>query len=319
MDGFDGPARDESNAVAGRGLKPEPDHLPPQLWWVLASLTLAWGFNWTAMKTALSEVPPWTFRSLCLGLGAAVLFAALRAGGQRLVLPTGQWGRLWLLALLNITSWNMLVAFGVGMIESGRAATLAYTMPVWAVPLSVWLLGERITRRKLVGLGLGLGGLVLLLGESFFSLGAAPVGSLLVLGAAVSWALGTVLQKRIPVNLPVGPYTAWIMLLGGAPIFVGALVFEDFADLHDISVIAWLGTAYNIVIAFAFAHWAWIKIATSVPVSVFSISMLLIPVVGVLSGMLFLGERPSAAEYAALALVLAALLTVLRPARVARE
>jgi len=84
-------------------------------------------------------------------------------------------------------------------------------------------------------------------------------------------------------------------------------------------VIAWLGTAYNIVIAFAFAHWAWIKIATSVPVSVFSISMLLIPVVGVLSGMLFLGERPSAPEYAALALVLAALLTVLRPGRVARE
>jgi len=300
-------------------LKREPDHLPPQLWWVLASLTLAWGFNWTAMKTALSEVPPWTFRSLCLGLGAAVLFSALRAGGQRLVMPTGQWGRLWLLAILNITSWNMLVAFGVGMIESGRAAILAYTMPVWAVPLSVWLLGERITRRKLVGLGLGLGGLVLLLGESLFSLGAAPVGSLLVLGAAVSWALGTVLQKRIPINLPVGPYTAWIMLLGGTPIFIGALVFEDFSDLRDVSVIAWLGTAYNIVIAFAFAHWAWIKIATSVPVSVFSISMLLIPVVGVVSGMLFLGERPTAAEYAALALVLAALLTVLRPARVAAE
>ena len=69
----------------------EPDHLPRRLWWVLASLTLAWGFNWTAMKTALAEVPPWTFRSLCLGLGSAVLFAALRAGGQRLVLPSGQW------------------------------------------------------------------------------------------------------------------------------------------------------------------------------------------------------------------------------------
>ena len=94
----------------------EPDHLPRRLWWVLASLTLAWGFNWTAMKTALAEVPPWTFRTLCLGLGSAVLFLALRAGGQRLALPTGQWGRLWLLALLNITCWNMLVAFGVGLI-----------------------------------------------------------------------------------------------------------------------------------------------------------------------------------------------------------
>jgi drug/metabolite transporter (DMT)-like permease len=298
-------------------LNAEPDHLPQRLWWVLASLTLAWGFNWTAMKVALAEVPPWTFRSLCLGLGAAVLFAALRTGGQRLVLPTGQWGRLWLLALLNITSWNMLVAFGVGMIPSGRAAILAYTMPVWAVPLSVWLLGERITRAKLVGLALGLGGLALLLAESFSGLGSAPLGSFLVLGAALSWALGTVLQKRFPVKLPVGLYTAWIMLIGGVPIFVGALLFDDWEALRNVSVIAWLGTTYNVVIAFAFAHWAWIKIATSVPVSVFSISMLLIPVVGVLSGMLFLGERPAWTEYTALALVLVALLTVLRPGRAA--
>ena len=295
----------------------EPDHLPKRLWWVLASLTLAWGFNWTAMKVALAQVPPWTFRSLCLGLGAAVLFAALRAGGQRLILPSGQWSRLWLLALLNITTWNMLIAFGVGMIPSGRAAILAYTMPVWAVPLSVWLLGERITRAKVAGLALGLGGLALLLAESFAGLGRAPLGSLLVLGAALSWALGTVLQKRFPVRLPVGLYTAWIMLLGGVPIFAGALIFDDWGALRRVGVTAWLGTAYNVLIAFAFAHWAWIKIATSVPVSVFSISMLLIPVVGVVSGMLFLGERPAWAEYAALGLVLAALLTVLRPGRAA--
>jgi len=295
----------------------EPDHLPKRLWWVLASLTLAWGFNWTAMKVALAQVPPWTFCSLCLGLGAAVLFAALRAGGQRLVLPSGQWRRLWMLALLNITSWNMLIAFGVGMIPSGRAAILAYTMPVWAVPLSVWLLGERISRAKLAGLALGLGGLALLLAESFAGLGRAPLGSLLVLGAALSWALGTVLQKRFPVRLPVGLYTAWIMLLGGVPIFAGALIFDDWGALRNVGVAAWLGTAYNVLIAFAFAHWAWIKIATSVPVSVFSISMLLIPVVGVVCGILFLGERPAWAEYAALGLILAALLTVLRPGRAA--
>ena len=54
----------------------EPDHLPERLWWVLARLSLAWGFNWTAMNVALAEVPPWTFRSLCLGLGSAVLFGA---------------------------------------------------------------------------------------------------------------------------------------------------------------------------------------------------------------------------------------------------
>jgi drug/metabolite transporter (DMT)-like permease len=299
-------------------LSAEPDHLPRRLWWVLAALTLTWGFNWTALKVALSEVPPWTFRSLCLGLGSLVLFAALRAGGQRFAWPTGQWRRLWLLALLNITSWNMLVAFGVGMIPSGRAAILAYTMPVWAVPLSVWLLGERITGAKLLGLALGLTGLALLLGESFVSLGAAPLGSLLVLGASVSWACGTVMQKRFPANLPVGAYTAWIMLLGGVPIFIGALMFEDVRDLGRVGLWPALGTVYNVFIAFAFAHWAWIKIATSVPVGVFSLSMLVIPVLGVISGMLFLGERPTWAEYGALALVLGSCLTVVIPARQAR-
>jgi len=294
-------------------VRAEPDHLPRRLWWVLAALTFAWGFNWTAMKVALGEVPPWTFRSFCLGLGSAVLFAALRAGGQRLDVPRGQWSRLALLAFLNITCWNMLIAFGVALIPSGRAAILAYTMPVWAIPLSVWLLGERVTRRKLAGLVLGLAGLALLLGENLISLGAAPLGSLLVLGAALTWALGTVLQKRFPVSMPAGAYTAWIMLLGGVPIFFGTLLFEDLASLQGVSPRAWAGVLYNVLVSFAFAHWAWIKIATSVPVSVFSISMLIIPVIGVLSGVVFLGERPSWAEVAALVLVLSALATVIRP------
>lgn len=292
-----------------------PDHLPRRLWWLLAGLTFAWGFNWTAMKVSLAEVPPWTFRSLCLGLGAGVLFAALRAGGQNLAVPKGERGRLAMLAFFNITCWNVLVAFGLLSIPSGRAAILAYMMPAWAIPLSILVLGERFTGRKLMGLAFGMLGLVLLLGDGLASLGSAPVGSLLVLGASVSWALGTVLQKRYPMSMPAGPYTAWIMLLGGVPIFVGALAFDDLRALADIGLWPALAVAYNVLVAFAWAHWAWIKLATSVPVGVFSLSMLVIPVVGVISGMLFLGERPSWAEYAALVLVLASLLSVVLPGR----
>jgi drug/metabolite transporter (DMT)-like permease len=292
-------------------VRDEADHLPRRLWWVLAGLTLAWGFNWSAMKVALAEVPPWTFRTLCLGCGAAVLFLVLRAGRQSLAVPRGQWSRLAMLAFFNITCWNVLVAFGLTMIPSGRGAILAYTMPVWAIPLSVWWLGERLSVRKLAGLALGMAGLALLFGDSVSSLSGAPLGSVLVLGAAISWAIGTVLQKRYPATLPVGAYTAWIMLLGGMPIFVCALIFDDWRVLPEVSLWPALGVAYNVVVAFAFAHWAWLKIATSVPVTVFSLSMLLIPVVGVLSGMLFLGERPSWAEYGALVLVLGAIASVL--------
>ena len=73
------------------------------------------------------------------------------------------------------------------------------------------------------------------------------------------------------------------------------------------------------LIAFAFAHWAWIKLATSVSVTVFSLSILIIPVVAVFSGIVFLGERPSTAEFAALGLVLASLATVVTPRRAAAK
>ena len=56
----------------------DQDHLPRRLWWLLAGLTFAWGFNWTAMKVALADVPPWTFRTLCLGFGSAQADSAWR-------------------------------------------------------------------------------------------------------------------------------------------------------------------------------------------------------------------------------------------------
>ncbi len=289
--------------------------MPQRLWWVLGGLWLAWGFNWAAMKVALADVPPWTFRTFCLGAGSAVLFAALRAGGQALAVPKGQWPRLAMLAFFNITCWNLLVAYGLTMIPAGRGAILAFMMPAWAIPLSIWLLGERFTLQKALGLALGMAGLALLIGESFAGLGSAPLGSLLLLAASISWAAGTVLQKRYPVAMPAGTCTAWMLLLGGVPIFLGTLVIDDFRALADVGLEAWLGVAYNVIIAFAWAHWAWIKLVTSVPVSVFSLSMLVIPV---LSGMILLGERPTWAEYAALALVLGSLLIVVLPARQAR-
>jgi len=141
------------------------ENLPRRLWWILAGLTLGWGFNWTAMKVSLAEVSPWTFRTFCLAGGAAILFAVLRATGAPLAVPRAEWRRLAVLSLFNITSWNILVAYGVSMIPSGRAAIIAYTMPVWAIPLSVWLLGERMNGRKLVGIALGMAGLALLLLE----------------------------------------------------------------------------------------------------------------------------------------------------------
>lgn len=293
----------------------QQERLSPGLWWILAGLTLVWGFNWTAMKVVLGEVAPFTFRTLCLAAGSGLLFAFLRLGGQPLAVPRSEWRRLALIALFTITAWNLLVAFGVRLIPSGRAAILAYTMPAWAIPLSVWLLGERMNGRKAIGLALGMGGMALLLWDEIASLQRAPLGSLLVLGAALTWAIGTLLQKKYPVKAPVAAYTAWIMLVGGIPIYAGAVLFDDLGALARVELWAGLALIYNVVLAFAWAHWAWIKLATTVSVTTFSLSMLMIPVVGVFSGILFLGERPGVAEFAALALVLGSLATVVVPRR----
>jgi drug/metabolite transporter (DMT)-like permease len=291
------------------------EHMPRHLWWVLAGITLVWGFNWAAMKVAISEVTPFTFRTLCLAAGSGILFGVLRATGQPLAIPRGQWRRLVLIAFFTITCWNVLVVFGLRLIPAGRAAILAYSMPAWAIPLSVWFLGERMTARKLLGLAMGMAAMTLLLAQEFTSLAGAPLGSLLVLAAAWTWAIGTLLQKKFPVQAPVAALTAWMMLIGGIPIYLGALVFDDWRALGNVSLGAGLAVAYNVLLSFAWAHWAWIKLATSVSVTTFSLSMLMTPVVGVMSGMLLLGERPGGLEFAALVLVLGSLATVVVPVR----
>ncbi len=288
--------------------------MPKTLWWTLIGLTFAWGFNWTAMKVALAEFTPWIFRSLCLFFGALVLFGVAVAAGNSLRVPRALWVKLAILAFLNVTCWNMMIAFGLTMIPSGRAAILAFTMPVWSVPLSAWLLGEKITPRKIGALMLGMTGMALLIGEDLVVLGRAPLGALLALGAAFTWAVGTVLQKRWPLGLPMGTFTAWTMLIGGVPVFIGTLIFESHAWRH-VGTGALLALLYNIFVAFAFAYWAWFKIASTVSVTVSSISVLSVPIVGVLCGFVFLGERPSVQEYAALVCVVLAVLAVNLPAK----
>ena len=293
-----------------------PHTFPPTLIWLLIGLTLGWGFNWPMMKLAVTEMAPMRFRTLCLVAGVAGLFAVARTGGQRLAVPAGQWPRLIAMALFNICGWNICAIYGVSLMASGRAAILGYTMPVWSVPLSVWMLGEPFTRRRALGVALGLSGMLFLLGGEIQAVGRSPLGALCMLGAASTWAVGTVIMKRWPVDLPVSSLTAWQMVIGLGPILAIALFaergpFNPFA----LSTGPLLGVLFNLVVAFNFCYWAWNKIATVAPLSVSSLSVMMIPVVGVFSGFLVLGEVPRWSDYAALLLVSASLATVLRPSR----
>ena len=288
--------------------------LPRSMWVLLALLTLGWGFNWPMMKMTLAEMPVWTFRGLCVAAGAVGLFILARFGGQPMRVPEGQWGRLVVISICNVSLWNVMIGYGLQMLPAGRSAILAYSMPVWAVLLSVFILHERLTRRRVLGLALGMAGMAMLLGGEMSIMRVSPLGSALVLGAAIAWAFGTVLMRRYPIDLGTTVLTAWQLLVGGLPIMVGALVI-DWGNWHPIGARATIGLVYNMTFVFIFCYWAWFRIATTAPPGVSSLSTLMIPIVGVFSGIWLLGESPRWQEYAALVLVIASLATVLIPPR----
>ncbi len=289
---------------------------PPRLIGLLVVLTLAWGFNWPMIKLALAGMAPMHFRTLCLAVGAAGLFALAAAGRIEWRVPRADWGRLALISLANITGWNTLAVYGVGLMDSGRASILGYTMPVWSVLLSIWILGERFTARRALGVALGMGGMGLLLGAEFEALQRAPLGALLMLGAAISWAIGVVLTRKWAASRPATSYTAWQMVIGVIPIVAIALFVEEGSfNPFALAPGPMTGVLYNLIVAFIFCHWAWMKIVQGAPAGVASLASLMVPVVGVFSGALVLGETPRLSDYAALVLVVGSLATVLIPQR----
>lgn len=300
----------------------ENEHVPafpPHLYGLLVGLTLGWGVNWPVMKVVLGEMGPMHFRTLCLVFGAAGLFTLASASGLRNRVPEGQWPRLIAIALFNVCGWNVFVVYGITLLASGRAAILGYTMPVWGAVFSSLLLGERLTARRAWGIAFGMGGMLLLLGGEIQAVGRSPLGAILVIVAAMSWALGTVIMKRWPVDLPPSALTAWQMVLSAVPILMAALAIEP-GSFNPFALSFWpmFGIFYNILIAFIFCYWAWTRIALVAPMNVASLATMMIPVIGVFSGVLFLGEVLRWNDYAALALVVAALSTVLIPQRSGR-
>jgi drug/metabolite transporter (DMT)-like permease len=285
------------------------ERLPPKGLLLLAALSLFWGLNWPIMKVVLSEIPPLYFRAFCLLGGGSGLLLIARASGIVAAVAPGEWPRLLALSLFNILGWNVFAVYGVLLLSSGRAALLGYTMPVWGVILSVYMLGERFTARRCAGLVLGVAGIFTLMSDSFAGIMQAPVGATCMVAAALSWAFGIVLIKRLPVSMPTIAMTGWMMLLAGVPIAVAAVALEP-SRLFLPSFWPAFGLAYNVLIAFMFCYWAWNRIVLMVPVAVSSLSSLTTPLIGVLGGVFFLGETLGWREIVAALLILAAVGTV---------
>jgi drug/metabolite transporter (DMT)-like permease len=274
---------------------------------LLALLSLFWGLAWPAMKIVLGEIRPWTFRAICLAAGGAGLLALARAGGAALRVPAGDLTPLIVTSLINITGWHILSAYGLTLLHAGRAAIIAYSMPLWAILLSRLLLKERITSTRWWALVIGSTGLALLLGPDMQAVGAAPLGALMMLGAAVCWAAGTVLVKFFKWHMPGTLVMGWQLLIGGIPIIVGAILIDPGTTIAAVSWKAIAALIFVVALPTIFCHWAFFMVVQIFPANVAALSTLGIPVIGVFSSALILGEPVTAPELIALFLVVLSL------------
>lgn len=291
--------------------RPSPAGLPIAGFVLLAAVTVFWGVNWPGMKIVLGEVSPWWFRAICLSLGGGALLCISRLSGNTLRVPVGDIRPLLLCGIFNMVGWHLCSAYGLTLVPAGRASIIAFTMPVWAALFAIPVLGERAALPVLAGLGLGLAGLVVLIGHDMAVLGTAPVGSMFMLAAALSWGFGTVLFKRHDWRTPVATAIGWQLLLASVPVSIGALALEPVPALQTLSTPAIIAFAYVLAFPMVFCQWAYFKIVSMFPAVYAAIGVLAVPVVGVYSSLLLLGEPVGWREIVALLLVCSAIFMVL--------
>ena len=286
---------------------------------LIGVITVFWGVNFPSIKIAVAEFPVWTFRVICVTCGAtAMLSIGKLILGHSPFVAKGERTKAALAGLCNIGGFQLCVAFGLMVVDAGRGTIIAYTMPLWATIFAVIFLGERLTLARTVGLTIGLSGLLILIGPDLARLGTSG-STFLLLAAAVFWGVGTVLIKSHNWTTPIIILTGWQFIFGGIPILLGMLIFEVGIEIGPISTNALLAIAYSAIVPMIVCHLVWYTLIGMLPATIAAISTLAIPIVGVYSSALLLGERIKTSEWLALCLVVLALSIVLVPPSVWRR
>ena len=280
----------------------------------LIALTLMWGVNWPMMKLSLRELSPLYFRAITMTLGASWLWLFFRARGVRMLPHGTEWKTVVTLALPNMLGWHTISIFGVKELSSGRAAILGFTMPIWTVLLGALFLGQKLTLRVAWATLAVAAAIALLMAHELHNLTGRPLGVLWMELAALSWAIGTLMMRRLTITLPTEALAVWMMLLTSVCLWVLALVAEPVPSFQ-FSPAMWGSLVYGVFINYGFAQIIWFGLARNLPPATSVMSVMAIPLIGTLSATIVVGEVPHWQDYVAVVLVMSAIAAVLLPAR----
>ena len=256
---------------------------------VLALGVLLFGAGWPITKDALREATPlWfaTSRAGLAALGAALLLLAL----GRLSWPGRRdWPAVLAVGLLQLGAFFALTHVALAVLPSGRIAVLSNVTIYWLVPLSVLVLGERVSRVRWVAAALALAGAAVLLGpwSMDWSQPGIVLANALLITAALLWSLAIITTRRLPPARPMMellPFCFGVALLVLVPL---ALLREPVGGIgiHALPHAAFVG-----LVAAPVGTWCVIEAGRRLPSTVASVGFMLGPVIGVATGALWLGE-----------------------------
>jgi drug/metabolite transporter (DMT)-like permease len=271
----------------------------------LAVTSMGWGINWPINKYLLSQLPPLTMRGVPGVIGAGLLALLALAFRQSLHVPREIWPRLLVAAFFNVAAWMTLMGLALLWLPASEAVLIAYTLPIWASLLAWPVLGERPNLLRVISLVMAFAGLAAIMGGNGFAASAEKLpGMLMALGGSIGFAIGTVLTKKYPLNLPPFSAAAWQIGLGSLPVAIAGLGFEH-ADVGKLSSLGWILIFYCTVIQFCIGYVCWFAALARLPASVAAIGTMAVPVIGMVASALALHEPLGPGQIAALVFTLA--------------
>jgi drug/metabolite transporter (DMT)-like permease len=280
---------------------------------MLVALCFAWGLTWPAMRIALDEIPVFSMRVVTLALGSGALFLFVKLQGRSL--SPGGWKNfthLTVSGILNVLSFSLGSVIAMMFASTGRVAMLCYTMPIWAAVFAWLVLGERFTRVRVIALLLCVAGMAILIWPLRTG---NPIGLLIAVGIAVSWAAGTVYVKWAGitgdpyVNAGWQVFVSFVVVTACLPFFEGSLHLSQ-AHLHAVLAMIFAG-----LVGSGLAYFLWFGIVGRVPAMTASLGVLSAPVIGVISTAILLGEWPTGEDIVGYVLIFAASTCVVLPTR----
>lgn len=277
---------------------------------MLVLLCLIWGVTWPAMKIALLGIPPLSMRTLSSALGALTLALVCLVKRRSFRVPTARaWGHVVVASFLNVVGFSLFSAFALIAAATSRAAVLTYTLPIWTVLLAWLVLDERPNRFQAIAIVLCASGIAILIAP--LAATGIPFGAVFAVGSGLSWAAGTVYVKWARIEADPMGVASWQLTIGFLVIAACMLLFDGALDLHNAGTSAMLAVAFSGIVGNGIAYGLWFAIIRRLPAATASLGILGIPVIGVLSSILILGDRPTGADIIGFALIFAASACVL--------